>query len=29
MKISEPGFNGGDRTTILLPGIQTELMKAL
>src|SRR5690606_21137349 len=29
MKVDFPGFNGGDRTTILLPAIQTELMKAL
>jgi len=29
MKVNLPGFNGGDRTSILLPGIQTELMKAL
>lgn len=29
MKVNEPGFNGGDRTSILLPAVQTELMKAL
>nr|WP_315197613.1 glycoside hydrolase family 3 C-terminal domain-containing protein [uncultured Flavobacterium sp.] len=29
MKVSDPGFEGGDRTTILLPAVQTELMKAL
>ncbi|HEY8898718.1 MAG TPA: glycoside hydrolase family 3 C-terminal domain-containing protein [Niastella sp.] len=29
MKVSDPGFNGGDRTTIMLPAIQTELMKTL
>ncbi|MEO5782809.1 MAG: glycoside hydrolase family 3 C-terminal domain-containing protein, partial [Ginsengibacter sp.] len=29
MKVDFPGFNGGDRTSILLPSIQTELMKAL
>jgi len=29
MRVSEPGFFGGDRTTILLPRIQTEMMKAL
>ncbi|OQP66845.1 glycosyl hydrolase [Niastella vici] len=29
MKVSDPGFNGGDRTTILLPAAQTALMKAL
>ena len=29
MKVSDPGFKGGDRTSILLPSIQTELMKAL
>jgi beta-glucosidase len=29
MKVSDPGFNGGDRTTIMLPAVQTELMKAL
>lgn len=29
MKVSDPGFDGGDRTTILLPAVQTELMKAL
>jgi beta-glucosidase len=29
MRVNFPGFNGGDRTTILLPAVQTELMKAL
>lgn len=29
MKVDYPGFNGGDRTSILLPAIQTDLMKAL
>lgn len=29
MKVNAPGFNGGDRTSILLPKVQTELMKAL
>lgn len=29
MKVSVPGFKGGDRTSILLPKIQTELMKYL
>jgi beta-glucosidase len=29
MKVSDPGFLGGDRTSILLPAVQTELMKAL
>lgn len=29
MKVDEPGFDGGDRTTILLPQVQTETMKAL
>jgi beta-glucosidase len=29
MPVNAPGFNGGDRTTILLPAIQTEMMKAL
>jgi beta-glucosidase len=29
MKVSDPGFNGGDRTSILLPAVQTDLMKAL
>jgi beta-glucosidase len=29
MKVSDPGFQGGDRTTIMLPAIQTELMKTL
>jgi len=29
MRVDFPGFHGGDRTTIQLPAIQTELMKAL
>jgi beta-glucosidase len=29
MKVDFPGFNGGDRTSILLPAVQTELMKKL
>lgn len=29
MRVDYPGFNGGDRTTILLPSVQTELLKAL
>ena len=29
MKVSVPGFKGGDRTSIMLPAAQTELMKAL
>ncbi|AHM63589.1 glycoside hydrolase family 3 protein [Flammeovirgaceae bacterium 311] len=29
MKVDEPGFEGGDRTTILLPKAQTDAMKAL
>jgi len=29
MKVDFPGFEGGDRTSILLPKVQTELMKAL
>lgn len=29
MKVDFPGFNGGDRTSILLPGVQTELLKKL
>lgn len=29
MPVNAPGFNGGDRTTIQLPTIQTELMKKL
>lgn len=29
MPVNAPGFNGGDRTSILLPAIQTELMKTL
>lgn len=29
MKVDDPGFSGGDRTSILLPAVQTALMKAL
>ena len=29
MPVNAPGFNGGDRTSILLPIVQTELMKKL
>jgi beta-glucosidase len=29
MKVDFPGFNGGDRSSILLPAVQTELMKTL
>lgn len=29
MKVNYPGFDGGDRTSIMLPEIQTELMKTL
>ncbi|CAH0263368.1 MULTISPECIES: glycoside hydrolase family 3 C-terminal domain-containing protein [unclassified Pedobacter] len=29
MKVNVPGFNGGDRTSIMLPQAQTSLMKAL
>jgi beta-glucosidase len=29
MRVDYPGFNGGDRTSILLPAVQTELMKKL
>ena len=29
MKVDFPGFNGGDRTSILLPKVQTALMKVL
>ncbi|TDO22703.1 glycoside hydrolase family 3 C-terminal domain-containing protein [Pedobacter duraquae] len=29
MKVNYPGFNGGDRTSIMLPQAQTELMKGL
>ncbi|MFT4094000.1 MAG: glycoside hydrolase family 3 C-terminal domain-containing protein [Niabella sp.] len=29
MPVNYPGFKGGDRTTIMLPAVQTELMKAL
>jgi beta-glucosidase len=29
MKVSQPGFSGGDRTSIALPTVQTDFMKAL
>lgn len=29
MKVTTPGFSGGDRTSIALPAVQTEFMKAL
>lgn len=29
MRVDYPGFNGGDRTTIVLPAVQTALLKAL
>lgn len=29
MPVAVPGFKGGDRTSIMLPAVQTELMKAL
>lgn len=29
MRVNYPGFNGGDRTSIALPAVQTELLKAL
>lgn len=29
MRVDYPGFNGGDRTSILLPAVQTALMKSL
>ncbi|WP_207420509.1 glycoside hydrolase family 3 C-terminal domain-containing protein [Desertivirga brevis] len=29
MKVNYPGFDGGDRTSIMLPAVQTDLMKAL
>ncbi|MEQ1677618.1 MAG: glycoside hydrolase family 3 C-terminal domain-containing protein, partial [Chitinophagaceae bacterium] len=29
MPVNAPGFNGGDRTSILLPAVQTELMRSL
>ncbi|MCP9753456.1 glycoside hydrolase family 3 C-terminal domain-containing protein [Ferruginibacter sp. HRS2-29] len=29
MQVNFPGFNGGDRTSIMLPAVQTELMKKL
>lgn len=29
MPVNAPGFNGGDRTSILLPAVQTELLKTL
>lgn len=29
MRVNYPGFNGGDRTSIMLPAVQSEAMKAL
>jgi beta-glucosidase len=29
MRVNQPGFNGGDRTSIALPQVQTDLLKAL
>ncbi|PTQ95525.1 beta-glucosidase [Mucilaginibacter yixingensis] len=29
MKVNKAGFHGGDKTSILLPGLQTEFLKAL
>ncbi len=29
MRVDYPGFNGGDRTTIMLPKVQTDLLKVL
>lgn len=29
MPVNAPGFNGGDRTSIMLPSVQTELLKSL
>ncbi|MES2772780.1 MAG: glycoside hydrolase family 3 C-terminal domain-containing protein [Bacteroidota bacterium] len=29
MRVDFPGFNGGDRTSIMLPAVQTEIMRAL
>jgi len=29
MRVDYPGFSGGDRTSILLPSVQTQLLKAL
>lgn len=29
MKVNDPGFDGGDRTSILLPAVQTRLLRAL
>ncbi|MFD1257021.1 glycoside hydrolase family 3 C-terminal domain-containing protein [Mucilaginibacter terrae] len=29
MRVNQPGFNGGDRTSIDLPKVQTDLLKAL
>jgi len=29
MPVNAPGFDGGDRTSVLLPAVQTELMKTL
>jgi len=28
MRVNQPGFNGGDRTSIALPAVQTEFLKA-
>ena len=27
MKVNNPGFSGGDRTSILLPAVQTQFLK--
>lgn len=29
MRVNKPGFHGGDRTSILLPALQTQLLRAL
>jgi beta-glucosidase len=29
MRVNNPGFSGGDRTSIMLPAVQTDFMKAL
>jgi beta-glucosidase len=29
MRVNQPGFDGGDRTSILLPSVQTQLMRKL
>ncbi|HYM92536.1 MAG TPA: glycoside hydrolase family 3 C-terminal domain-containing protein, partial [Chitinophagaceae bacterium] len=29
MRVTQPGFSGGDRTTVALPTVQTDFMKAL